>query len=348
MARQKGTLRLGSNLEPQMNAPLDARSVVAQKANLTEAESFPYFYVGMTVFVTEELKKYTLIGDDPTEITNWKVDDSSSGGGDAKLQESLEAQVAVGGIPVGKTYAAGEELETVLRDMLYPLAYPSFSEPSVSLSTSSPRVYEVGATPNVNLVATANRGAITPAYKTSGKRAGEVTGYALVGVTGSENTTGRWDNVAISESNKSFTAHATFGAGEQPKDSHGNNYDIPYPGGTKTSSALAFEFVNCVWSNVQDITQMAKEPPTTNKVFSFTFPAQTVANPERFSIPASWTVSKIEVLNDLSGKYEDCASEFTVSDATMQDAAGNDVAYKDYTDNRGYNADTRTIRLTIA
>lgn len=350
MARTAGTLNMGSNIEPRMNAPLDARERVNLKADLTEAGSFPYFYVGMTVFVLEEMKKYTLIGEDPTQITNWKVDEASSGGGDSTLQEGLEAQVAVGGIPVGKAYAAGDSLEDILRDMLYPLAYPTFQDPSVSLGTSAGRTMEVGSSASVTLTATANRGKINPAYGTNGNRAGAVTEYSLVGVTGSENTTGVWDNITVDGTNNSFTAQATFAAGEQPKDSHGNDYDVAYAGGSKTSSPLTFEFVYCVWSNVANITTMAKETPkpSSTKVFTFVFPAQTVANPEKFSIPATWTVSKIEVLNDLSGKYEDCASEFTVTDDTRQDAAGNDVAYKLYTDNRGYNADTRTIRLTIA
>lgn len=350
MPRLEGTYKFGSNLEPKLNAPLDAREVVAEKADLTAVGSFPYFYLGMTVFVTEELKKYTLIGNDPTVITNWKVDEASSGGGDSTLQEGIEAQVAVGGIPVGKTYAAGDDLEAILRDMLYPLAYPTFSEPSVSLSTNASRVLETGATATVTLTATANQGKIEPAYKTSGKRAGAVTEYALVGVTGSENTTGVWNDVTVDGTNRSFTAQATFGVGEQPKDSHGNDYDSPYPGGTKTSSALTFEFVNCVWSNESDIATIAKHAAKSSSVkeYSFTFPPQTNANPECFLIPASWTVSKVEVLNELSGKYEDCASEFTVTDDTRQDAGGNDIAYKKYTDNRGYAADVRTIKVTIA
>ena len=75
------------------------------------------------------------------------------------------------------------------------------------------------------------------------------------------------------------------------------------------------------------------------------FPAQTVANPEIFDIPASWTVTAVQVKNDLSGQYEDCSSEFTVTNTTHDDAGGNTINYKRYTDNRGYNAGARTIRV---
>ena len=71
MARQKGSLSLASNIEPSMNAPLDARLVVNTVADLTASGSFPYFYVGMTVAVKADNKSYKLIGNDPTVSANW-------------------------------------------------------------------------------------------------------------------------------------------------------------------------------------------------------------------------------------------------------------------------------------
>ena len=83
----------------------------------------------------------------------------------------------------------------------------------------------------------------------------------------------------------------------------------------------------------------------TAKVKRFDFPAQTVANPEIFDMPASWTITGLEVLNTLSGQWEDCSSEFTITNTTHDDAAGNTVNYKRYTDNRGYNAGARAVRV---
>lgn len=72
MARQKGTFNLGSNIENLASAPLDARMLVKTKAELTDANSFPYFYQGMIVSVQSENKVYYLIGNDPTTLSNWK------------------------------------------------------------------------------------------------------------------------------------------------------------------------------------------------------------------------------------------------------------------------------------
>lgn len=72
MARQKGTFNLGSNIENLAAAPLDARMLVKTKADLTDANSFPYFYQGMIVAVQSENKVYLLIDTDPTLLTSWK------------------------------------------------------------------------------------------------------------------------------------------------------------------------------------------------------------------------------------------------------------------------------------
>lgn len=352
MSRLEGTLKLGSHIEGLFDAPLDARETTKLKADLTDPTVFPYTYLGMTVFVEEDLKKYVLVGDDPTDIANWKVEAASSGSGDAALQAGFEVTDALGGIPAGKTYAAGEDLETILRDMLYPLKYPTFTPPSLTLSQIGGLVYEIGSTPNVTFNTSVNRGKITPAYGTSGNRASAPTEFTLFknGVTtNTTNATGTFADVPVSNSTDTFTVKATFGEGEQPKDSHGGNYDVKYPETEITSNGVKFDFVYCVWSNQGDITTPTKEVAraSSTKQFTFNFPPMTVANPAMFSLPTAWTIKSVEVLNELSGKYEPC-SEFPAGNSVeRQDAGGNNVNYTDYVDIRGINAGARTIRVTI-
>jgi len=78
MSRTKGTYTLTSNIEPKVGAPLDARTIVKLKTDLTASGTFDYPYKGLTVFVEEENKKYTLIGADPTVSANW-MEESVSG-----------------------------------------------------------------------------------------------------------------------------------------------------------------------------------------------------------------------------------------------------------------------------
>lgn len=362
MARQKGTLRLGSNLEPQMNAPLDAREVVALKADLTDTDSFPYFYVGMTVFVKEEKKKYTLIGDDPTDIDNWQVDAaSSSGGGDATFSSGLTVGEAVGGLKVGDTYAAGDDIEDLLRAMLDPLKYPTFESPVVILNivNADNMVVRDGDSKTVKLGAYLNRGKITPAYGTSGYRSGEAdqSTWKLNGADPTEYTTDnrpRWEvNVVQANAGDSYfnaLATVTVTAGEQPKDSHGGDYDVAYPGGNLNSNTLVWHFVEPTYSNTANITVIAEDALVKDSVKErvFAFPACTVANPEVFDIPVALSVSKIEVLNDLSGKYEDCFAEFTATPVGhTYVTGGTEHQYIRFTDNRGYAAGPRTIKVTL-
>ena len=79
MARREGTLKLSSNIEPRVAAPLDARSKVASLADLTASGTFPYPYTGMEVYVASEQKKYLLVGNDPTVSANWVEAGSGSG-----------------------------------------------------------------------------------------------------------------------------------------------------------------------------------------------------------------------------------------------------------------------------
>ena len=71
MARIAGTLKLSSNIEAQVAAPLDARQVVPTKADLTVASNFTYAYVGLMVAVQEEAKIYVLKALPTTNAENW-------------------------------------------------------------------------------------------------------------------------------------------------------------------------------------------------------------------------------------------------------------------------------------
>ena len=265
------------------------------------------------------------------------------GGGSAELEDDLQTSVTVGGITSGTTYEAGTSLETLFRDMLNPVAYPTLTNPSASLTATGAKLLETGATLNVTFTIAFNRGSINPAYGTSGYRSGAATEYTLDGETKSTNTFTR----TITSAKKSYQGSVAYEAGEQPKDSTGKNYQSPLPAGSVNSNVVNYEFVDAMWSNVAAIGTIAKMSLVSKsaKQRDMNFPAQTVANPEVFDIPASWTVTAVQVKNDLSGAYEDALSQFTVTDTTHNNAAGESVAYKRYTFNLGYDTGARSVRV---
>lgn len=271
----------------------------------------------------------------------WKT--VGGGGGSSELENDLTTSVTVGGIPSGTSYEAGTSLETLFRDMLNPVAYPTLTNPSASFTATGAKLLEKGATLNVTFTLAFNRGSINPAYGTSGYRSGVATSYTLDGTTQSTNTFAK----TITEAKTSYQGSVAYEAGEQPKDSTGKNYQSPLPAGSVNSNVVNYEFVDAMWSNVSNIGTIAKMALVSKsaKQRDMNFPAQTVANPETFDIPASWTVTAVQVKNDLSGVYEDALSQFTVTDTTHNDAAGNSVNYKRYTFNLGYPTGARSVRV---
>lgn len=276
------------------------------------------------------------------EVHTLYAPEGGSGGGD--ITEPINAAIAVGGITAGTQYPAGTPMEDIFSDLLEPTLYPTLTAPSASLSATGSKLLEKGATLAVTFTASFNRGSISPAYGTDGYRAGEATGYSLN--DGESQASGTW-NETVSESQTSYKASVSYDAGEQPKDSKGNDYQSPLPAGSVNTNTISYEFVNAIWANTVDISTIAKLSLTSKsaKQRDMLFPPQTVAHPEVFDIPASWTVTAVQVKNDLSGAFEDASAQFTVTDVTHEDAGGNETNYKRYTFNMGFDTGSRTVRV---
>ena len=99
MARKKGTLNISSNIEPNAAAPLDARTVVATMEELASAETFPFPYAGLTVFVRAENESYVFTGGDITDTANWKR---------VGISEELEAELKANTAAIETLNGAGE------------------------------------------------------------------------------------------------------------------------------------------------------------------------------------------------------------------------------------------------
>lgn len=260
------------------------------------------------------------------------------------LESDLTTSVAVGGIAEGKTYQAGTSVQTILDELLNPTLYPTFINPSATLSAPGSHLLESGSSSQVTMTIAFDNGSISPAYGTSGKRAGNATAYVL----GSQTQTSNSFTVTVNENAKTFQGNVVYAKGEQPKDSKGNDYSSPLVAGNIKTNTVNYEFVNALYANVSkiDIVSKLELVSKSAKTKQFNFPAQTIANPEEFHVPANWNVTAIQVLNTMSGKWEDCKSEFTKGTTIHNDAAGNKVNYVTYKDNRGYNAGARSIKIT--
>lgn len=199
------------------------------------------------------------------ETEKW-VNGTGGGGGSAELSEDLTTAISVGGIDSGVTYEKNTPLETLFRDLLEPTLFPSFTNPSVSLTYSASQYYEVKSSVSALQATVAlNRGSINPAYGTSGYRAGAATGFAIATsgadteYSSSSESSGVFNVPALTRSTKGnivVTGTASYAQGDQPKDSKGNNYQSPLPAGS-VSATKTLSFIQAYFYGASDSTSVS-------------------------------------------------------------------------------------------
>lgn len=202
------------------------------------------------------------------------------------LHRSVTASINVGGVNAGDTFAAGTSNDDMWNALLNPALYPTLTDPSASLSYSVDTYHEVGSTISAKTATvTFNRGSINPAYGTSGYRSGAATNYAIATsgadteFSDSSANSGTFNVSALTRSTKgniTLTATVSYSAGEQPKDSKGNNYNSPLAAGSKTASKTmqfiqAYFYGKSASATVSNFTGLTKSVTTKGqKQFSFT------------------------------------------------------------------------------
>lgn len=214
------------------------------------------------------------------------VNVQAGGSGSGSLQKAITAAIDVGGIDAGDEFAVGTSYDDMWDALLNPTLYPTFTNPSASLSYSADTYYEVGTSiAATTATASLNRGTISPAYGTSGYRSGAATNYALASsgadteYSDSSTSSGSFALPALTRATKGnivLTATVSYAAGEQPKDSKGNDYDSPLAAGSKTASKT-MQFIQPYYygksstSTVSDFTGLTKSVTAKGqKQFKFT------------------------------------------------------------------------------
>lgn len=128
----------------------------------------------------------------------------------------------------------------------------------------------------------------------------------------------------------------------EPKDTTTKASTIP-----SNSKTLNVTGVYPYYTNKDNITAFAKLPLTTNKTLDVTFVAETASNKHIFKLPSKFNVTKITLLNTLSGQYENYdVSRFSVTTETI-DVQGTGTQYKVYTRNDGTNGSS-SFKITFA
>lgn len=286
----------------------------------------------------------------------WVQAPTQEEGGSGALESPITVTTPAGGITSGKEYAIGTTYEQMLHDLLDPHLYPQLTAPTGTLTHNrSNLLIETGATPSVTFTIGLNRGSISPAYGTNGYRSGDKTGCKFD--TETEYTTTYTRTVTVQPTasgarfSKVYKGNVSYAAGERPKDSKGDYYSATaLAAGNVDTNTITFEFVSALWSNDSNISTVAKETLKSAGAGShtFNFPACTTSSPWIFDVPAAWTVTSVTCYNQYTQQWEDCASEFTVTNTTHPDAASTpaNISYKRYTFNKGIDNDARQTKVT--
>ena len=268
---------------------------------------------------------------------------ADGGGGGGSLLQDIVATKTVGGVNAGDRIRAGTSFEELFKMILAPSLNPTLTPPSATLSINGDKLLEKGTVTTRTATISFNRGKIDPAYGTSGYRSGVATGYTLNGSSAQASS-----QVQISDSNKTFTGSVAYAAGEQPRNSKGENYGQPLPAGSVNTNTITFEFVEALYGTTVNLTTATKQPLVSKSVGEYTFQMcnQTDDEGNFFDVSASWNLTGIYTWNPITRLWNNVALEFDASDVTHEDAGGNTIAYKRYTDNRHAGAIGRQIRIT--
>lgn len=275
----------------------------------------------------------------------------------SSMSDDIATVEDLGGIPAGTT--AGDlkkkTVSQVLDELIFPTIYPTYQAPTASLSLKStsttPTIQEIGTTgssvPTKNSFNTGfNQGKIMIAGVEKQKRAGALKdGESFIYINNNPET--KDFPTEIPDGTITYKYRASYEAGPQPLDSKGQNYQTPLPAGTVDSSAVTITGVYPYFTNKDNVSAFAKLPLTTSTTLNdIKFVAEGPAK-HTFKLPATYTVTKIEMLNTLSGKYEDFGvSKFTKTTENIE-VQSKSVSYAVYTRNdSGFNGEA-TFKITF-
>lgn len=247
----------------------------------------------------------------------------------------------VGGIKLG-TNLYGKTYEQILSLMLYKASYPELVAPTVDVKLDR-YLYTLGSPATINGTVSFNRGSITPAYGTSGLRAGKPNKYYLNGTTEASQELSMPFSVTINniEAENDLTFWVQYDEGDQPMDSDGNKFDLPLPAG-QISNVVTVQGLIPVYKKLEGsewIEQPIEEVITADgKGFEVSVPAETNDKTKQVvAIDASVTIVGVKQYDDFRDVWawiydspEESLSAFDVVEDTITDKDGNVHAVRLY------------------
>lgn len=274
------------------------------------------------------------------------------------LSDNIATANDLGGIPAGTTVAQlkNKTFSQLFDELIFPTVNPTFEAPTASLSLKStsttPVIQEVGTTgASVPVAASFNKGYNPGAIKIAGvkkqNRGGDLQ-YNESFIYINDVPANKTFPTKIPEGSIIYKYRATYAQGPQPLDSKGNNYQTPLTAGTVDSNAVIIYGVYPYFTNKDNNKAFAKLALTIyNTLSAVKFKAEGPSK-HTFKLPAKYTLTKVELLNTLSGKYENYGIDKFTKTTENIEVQGKQVSYAVYTRNdTGFNGES-TFNITFS
>ena len=274
------------------------------------------------------------------------------------LSDDIATVNALGGIPAGTTVAQlkNKTFSQLFDELIFPTVNPTFEYPTASLylknSAATPIIQEVGTTgASVPVAASFNTGYNPGAIKIAGvkkqNRGGDLqSDKSFIYINNSP--ANKEFPTEIPEGRIVYRYKAVYAQGPQPLDSKGNNYQTPLPAGVAYSNDVTINGVYPYFTNKDNNETFAKLALTTSNTLSAVKFKAEGPNKHTFKLPVKYTLTKVELLNTLSGKYENYGTDkFTKTTENIK-VQGKQVEYAVYTRNdTGFNGES-TFNITFS
>lgn len=273
------------------------------------------------------------------------------------LSDDIAAVNALGGIPAGTTVAQlkNKTFSQLFDELIFPTVNPTFEAPTAFLSlksTSTSIIQEVGTTgASVPVAASFNTGYNPGAIKIAGvkkqNRGGDLkSNESFIYINNAP--TSKEFPTEIPEGSIIYKYRAAYAQGPQPLDSKGNNYQTPLPAGTVDSAAITINGVYPYFTNKDNNEAFAKLALTTSNTLSAVKFKAEGPSKHTFKLPVKYTLTKVELLNTLSGKYENYGVDKFTKTTENIEVQGKQVEYVVYTRNdAGFNGES-TFNITFS
>lgn len=266
----------------------------------------------------------------------------------------------IGGIPAGTIFDNKTMIE-MWNMLLYPVQYPTLTMPNNTFQLMESGLHVVGEIiPTLNFISSFSRGVINPSYGTSGYRSGLPNNYHYSGsglpanvVSSMLSNNQTISNYVVLLGVQTWDNFVSYDMGEQPKDSNGNDYDVPLPAGTTSMKTVSITGVYQYYATTSNITTLTMQPLSIMdaEYVEIDMVGESGGNKQRFELPIMWSpITGIKFYNTISntwdwigGSKSNSLATFTITD-NIRNINGIDVSYKLWTHN-GSTIGSRKLRL---